>query len=154
MIRCWITHFGGQPPPIDLPPGTGDAQLSLTQKVPLTGAVIVSTPQDIALIDARRGVTMFEKVNVPVLGLIENMSYFCCPNCGHNTELFGHGGAKKEAEAMGVPFLGEVPLLADIRASGDKGVPGIIENPDGEGAKAWRHIAHTVAEMLRPQIQK
>ncbi|ATI13416.1 MULTISPECIES: Mrp/NBP35 family ATP-binding protein [Acetobacter] len=139
---------------VDLPPGTGDAQLSLTQKVPLTGAVIVSTPQDIALIDARRGVTMFEKVNVPVLGLIENMSYFCCPNCGHNTELFGHGGAKKEAEAMGVPFLGEVPLLADIRASGDKGVPGIIENPDGEGAKAWRHIAHTVAEMLRPQIQK
>ncbi|KDE19846.1 [Fe-S]-binding protein [Acetobacter aceti 1023] len=137
---------------VDLPPGTGDAQLSLTQKVPLTGAVIVSTPQDIALIDARRGVTMFEKVRVPVLGLIENMSYFCCPNCGHNTELFGHGGARKEAEAMGVPFLGEVPLLADIRASGDKGVPGIIDAPDSEGAKAWRHIAHNVAKMLQPKL--
>lgn len=134
---------------VDLPPGTGDAHLSLTQKVPLSGAVIVSTPQDIALIDARRGVTMFEKVKVPVLGLVENMSYFCCPNCGHNTELFGHGGARKEAEAMGVPFLGEVPLLADIRSSGDSGVPLVIGAPNSEGGKAWRTIAHTVATAVR-----
>ena len=134
---------------VDLPPGTGDAHLSLTQKVPLSGAVIVSTPQDIALIDARRGVTMFEKVHVPVLGLVENMSYFCCPNCGHNTELFGHGGARREAEAMGVPFLGEVPLLADIRSSGDSGVPLVIGAPDSEGGKAWRAIAHTVATAVR-----
>ncbi|MFT8419554.1 MAG: P-loop NTPase [Acetobacter sp.] len=134
---------------VDLPPGTGDAHLSLTQKVPLSGAVIVSTPQDIALIDARRGVTMFEKVHVPVLGLVENMSYFCCPNCGHNTELFGHGGARREAEAMGVPFLGEVPLLADIRSSGDSGVPLVIGAPDSEGGKAWRAIAHTVATTIR-----
>ncbi|MFT8782668.1 MAG: Mrp/NBP35 family ATP-binding protein [Acetobacter syzygii] len=134
---------------VDLPPGTGDAHLSLTQKVPLSGAVIVSTPQDIALIDARRGVTMFEKVKVPVLGLVENMSYFCCPNCGHNTELFGHGGARREAEAMGVPFLGEVPLLADIRSSGDSGVPLVIGAPNSEGGKAWRAIAHTVAAAIR-----
>ena len=136
---------------VDLPPGTGDAQLSLTQKVPLAGAVIVSTPQDIALIDARRAVTLFEKVGVPLLGLIENMSYFCCPNCGHNTELFGHGGARKEAEALGVPFLGDVPLLADIRASGDNGVPVVVGAPQSEGGKAWRHIAHTVAQALRTQ---
>lgn len=134
---------------VDLPPGTGDAHLSLTQKVPLSGAVIVSTPQDIALIDARRGVTMFEKVKVPVLGLVENMSYFCCPNCGHNTELFGHGGARREAEAMGVPFLGEVPLLADIRSSADSGVPLVIGAPQSEGGKAWRAIAHTVATAIQ-----
>ncbi|MDE7547743.1 Mrp/NBP35 family ATP-binding protein [Acetobacter fabarum] len=134
---------------VDLPPGTGDAHLSLTQKVPLSGAVIVSTPQDIALIDARRGVTMFEKLKVPVLGLVENMSYFCCPNCGHHTDLFGHGGARHEAEAMGVPFLGEVPLLADIRSSADSGVPLVIGAPQSEGGKAWRAIAHTVATALR-----
>lgn len=134
---------------VDMPPGTGDAQLSLMQKVPLAGAVIVSTPQDIALIDARRGVTMFEKMNVPVLGLIENMSYFCCPNCGHNTELFGHGGARKEAEAMGVPFLGEVPLLADIRATGDAGAPIVASAPESEGAQAFRRIAQATAEALR-----
>jgi ATP-binding protein involved in chromosome partitioning len=133
---------------VDLPPGTGDAQLSLTQKVPLAGAVIVSTPQDIALIDARRAVTLFEKVGVPLLGLIENMSYFCCPNCGHDTELFGHGGARREAEALGVPFLGEVPLLADIRASSDSGVPVVVGAPESEGGKAWRRIAHTVAQAL------
>ena len=115
----------------------------------LAGAVIVSTPQDIALIDARRAVSMFEKVHVPVLGLVENMSYFCCPNCGHNTELFGHGGARHEAEALGVPFLGEVPLLADIRASGDAGVPVVIGAPQSEGGKAWRRIAHTVAQAVR-----
>ncbi|MFT9387182.1 Mrp/NBP35 family ATP-binding protein [Acetobacter sp.] len=134
---------------VDLPPGTGDAQLTLTQKVPLAGAVIVSTPQDIALIDARRAVSMFEKLDIPVLGLIENMSYFCCPNCGHNTELFGHGGARQEAETLGVSFLGEVPLLADIRASGDAGVPVVIGAPQSEGGKAWRRIAHTVAQAVR-----
>ncbi|MBO1324710.1 Mrp/NBP35 family ATP-binding protein [Acetobacter sp. TBRC 12305] len=134
---------------VDLPPGTGDAQLTLTQKVPLAGAVIVSTPQDIALIDARRAVSMFEKLQIPVLGLVENMSYFCCPNCGHNTELFGHGGARQEAQTLGVPFLGEVPLLADIRASGDAGVPVVIGAPESEGGKAWRRIAHTVAQAVR-----
>lgn len=134
---------------VDLPPGTGDVQLSLIQKTSLAGAVIVSTPQDIALIDARRAVSMFEKVHVPVLGLIENMSYFCCPNCGHTTELFGHGGARQEADAMDVPFLGEVPLLADIRASGDSGVPVVIGAPDSEGGRAWRKIAHTLARSLR-----
>lgn len=134
---------------VDMPPGTGDAQLSLMQKVPLAGAVIVSTPQDIALIDARRGVSMFEKMKVPVLGLIENMSYFCCPNCGHNTELFGHGGARKEAEAMGVPFLGEVPLLADIRSTGDAGAPIVASAPDSEGAQAFRRIAQATAAVLK-----
>ena len=136
---------------VDMPPGTGDAQLSLMQKVPLAGAVIVSTPQDIALIDARRGVSMFEKMKVPVLGLVENMSYFCCPNCGHNTELFGHGGARKEAEAMGVPFLGEVPLLAAIRASGDEGAPIVASAPESEAAQAFRRIAHTTAQALHRQ---
>ena len=104
---------------VDMPPGTGDAQLTMAQRVSLSGAVIVSTPQDIALIDARRGVRMFEKTLVPVLGIIENMSVFCCPNCGHATPLFGHGGARREAETLGVPFLGEVPLLLDIRTTGD-----------------------------------
>ncbi|MCP1270149.1 Mrp/NBP35 family ATP-binding protein [Acetobacter cerevisiae] len=137
---------------VDMPPGTGDAQLSLMQKVPLAGAVIVSTPQDIALIDARRGVSMFEKMKVPVLGLIENMSYFCCPNCGHNTELFGHGGAKKEAETMGVPFLGEVPLLADIRSTGDAGTPIVASAPDSEGAKAFRRIAQATAAALKDKL--
>ncbi|MFT9113988.1 MAG: Mrp/NBP35 family ATP-binding protein, partial [Acetobacter malorum] len=137
---------------VDMPPGTGDAQLSLMQKVPLAGAVIVSTPQDIALIDARRGVSMFEKMKVPVLGLIENMSYFCCPNCGHNTELFGHGGAKKEAETMGVPFLGEVPLLADIRSTGDAGTPIVASAPESEGAKAFRRIAQATAAALKDKL--
>ncbi len=108
---------------VDMPPGTGDVQLTMAQRVNLFGAVIVSTPQDIALIDARRGVRMFEKTGVPVLGLIENMSMFCCPNCGHVTELFGHGGARREAGALGVPFLGEVPLLALIRSKSDAGTP-------------------------------
>ena len=102
---------------VDMPPGTGDAQLTMAQRVALAGAVIVSTPQDIALIDARRGVRMFERVRVPVLGLVENMSVFCCPNCGHRAEIFGHGGARRESERLGAPFLGEVPLLLDIRSS-------------------------------------
>ena len=134
---------------IDLPPGTGDAQLSIIQKTSLTGAILVSTPQDIALIDARRAVNLFEKTNVPLLGLIENMSYFCCPHCGHKTEIFGHKGARQEAETLGIPFLGEIPLLADIRTSGDKGVPVILENPQSESALAWQRIIKTLTQSLR-----
>jgi ATP-binding protein involved in chromosome partitioning len=112
---------------VDMPPGTGDAQLTLAQKVPVSGAVIVSTPQDIALIDARKAVAMFGKVNVKILGLIENMSTHVCSNCGHEEHIFGHGGAKKEAEKLGVPFLGEIPLSADIRANSDAGKPAAEE---------------------------
>jgi ATP-binding protein involved in chromosome partitioning len=126
---------------VDMPPGTGDAQLTMSQRVPLAGAVIVSTPQDVALIDARRGVKMFEKVNVPVLGLIENMSFFCCPNCGHRTELFGHGGAREEAARLGVEFLGELPLKLAIRELADAGSPIVAERPDSEEAMGYRAIA-------------
>ena len=129
---------------VDMPPGTGDAQLTMAQRVRLAGAVIVSTPQDIALIDARRGVRMFEKTGVKVLGLVENMSVFCCPNCGHRSELFGHGGARREAEALGVPFLGEVPLLLDIRTAGDDGAPVVASAPTSPAAEAFRGIARAV----------
>ncbi len=129
---------------VDMPPGTGDAQLTMAQKVSLSGAVIVSTPQDIALIDARRGVRMFEKTRVPVLGIVENMSVFCCPACGHRTELFGHGGARREAEALGVPFLGEVPLLLEVRTSGDAGTPICAAAPDSPAAQAFAAIAAKV----------
>lgn len=129
---------------VDLPPGTGDAQLTLSQRVAVTGAVIVSTPQDIALIDARRGVAMFEKVGVPILGVIENMSFFCCPGCGQRTDIFGHGGARAEAAKLGVPFLGEIPLLATVRASGDGGVPVVTGMPDSEAAASFREIAEKV----------
>ncbi len=122
---------------VDMPPGTGDAQLTMAQRVALTGAVIVSTPQDIALIDARRGVRMFEKTRVPVLGLVENMSFFCCPNCGHRAEIFGHGGARQEAQRLGTEFLGEVPLLLDIRTASDAGTPIAAAAPDSEAAKAF-----------------
>jgi ATP-binding protein involved in chromosome partitioning len=108
---------------IDLPPGTGDIQLTMSQRVPLTGAIIVSTPQDIALIDVRKGIEMFQKVNVPIMGLIENMSYHVCPSCGHQDHIFGHGGAKDQAEALGIPFLGEIPLNAQIRKMADQGEP-------------------------------
>ncbi|HVZ08797.1 Mrp/NBP35 family ATP-binding protein [Rhodopila sp.] len=129
---------------VDMPPGTGDAQLTMAQRVALTGAVIVSTPQDIALIDARRGVKMFEKVNVPVLGLIENMSYFCCPDCGHRTDIFGHGGARAEAVRSGIDFLGEVPLLLDIRTASDAGTPIAAAAPDSDAAKAFAALADQV----------
>ena len=134
---------------VDMPPGTGDAQLTMAQKVPLAGAVIVSTPQDIALLDARRGVAMFEKTRVPVLGIVENMSFFCCPNCGHRSELFGHGGARLEAGTLGVPFLGEIPLLLDIRASADAGTPIMAQAPDGEAGRAYAAVAAAVAASLR-----
>jgi ATP-binding protein involved in chromosome partitioning len=126
---------------VDLPPGTGDAQLTLAQRVVVSGAVIVSTPQDIALIDARRGVAMFEKVGVRILGLVENMSFFHCPQCGHEAAIFGHGGARAEAGKLGVPFLGEIPLRLDIRAAGDAGEPIVIAAPESAAAQALREIA-------------
>ncbi len=134
---------------VDMPPGTGDAQLTMAQRVKLAGAVIVSTPQDIALIDARRGVRMFEKVGVPVLGLVENMSFFACPNCGHESHIFGHGGARTEAARLGVEFLGEVPLLLDIRTAGDAGAPVAGQAPDGPAAAAYRQIAAALRAKLR-----
>lgn len=133
---------------VDMPPGTGDAQLTMAQRVALTGAVIVSTPQDIALIDARRGVRMFERVQVPVLGLVENMSYYCCPNCGHRAELFGHGGARLEATRLGTGFLGEVPLLLDIRTASDAGTPIVAAAPVSEAAKAFSAVAEAVWARL------
>nr|WP_314071742.1 Mrp/NBP35 family ATP-binding protein [uncultured Roseococcus sp.] len=133
---------------IDMPPGTGDAQLTISQRVALAGAVIVSTPQDVALIDARRGVKMFEKVNVPVLGLIENMSYFCCPECGHRSEIFGHGGARAEAERMGTEFLGELPLKLAIREMADAGTPVVTAAPDSHEAEAYRRIAARIWEKV------
>jgi len=126
---------------VDMPPGTGDAQLTMAQATPLAGAVIVSTPQDLALIDARRGVTMFKKVAVPILGVVENMATFVCPNCGHSSHIFGHGGARAEAERLGVPFLGEVPLNMTIRESSDAGRPVVAVDPDGPHAQAYRSIA-------------
>ena len=133
---------------VDMPPGTGDAQLTMAQRVSLTGAVIVSTPQDIALTDARRGVKMFEKTRVPVLGIVENMSFFCCPNCGHRTDVFGHGGARAEAARLGVEFLGEIPLLLDIRTASDAGTPIAASAPDGEAAKAYDALARRVWEKV------
>jgi ATP-binding protein involved in chromosome partitioning len=131
---------------VDMPPGTGDAQLTMSQRVPLAGAVIVSTPQDVALLDARRGVRMFEKVNVPVLGLIENMSFFCCPNCNHRSDIFSHGGAKREAERLGVEFLGELPLKLEIRELADAGTPIVMARPDSDEAQTYRRIARRVWE--------
>jgi ATP-binding protein involved in chromosome partitioning len=133
---------------VDMPPGTGDAQLTMAQRVALTGAVIVSTPQDIALIDARRGVRMFEKTRVPVLGLVENMSFFCCPACGHRAEIFGHGGARAEAQHLGTEFLGEVPLLLDIRTASDGGTPIAASAPESEAARAFGAIAARVWEKV------
>jgi ATP-binding protein involved in chromosome partitioning len=133
---------------VDMPPGTGDAQLTLAQNVPLAGAVIVSTPQDLALIDARRGIVMFNKVDVPVLGLIENMSYFLCPHCGGRSDIFAHGGARHEAEKYGVPFLGEVPLHMGIREHADSGKPVVAVDPEGAHAKIYRDIAAQVKARL------
>ena len=134
---------------VDMPPGTGDAQLTMAQQVPLKGAVIVSTPQDLALIDARRGVAMFKRVNVPVLGIVENMSYFLCPSCGTRSDIFGHGGARQEAERQGVPFLGEVPLHMTIREKSDSGMPVVATEPDGPHAKIYRDIAAKVLEQIK-----
>ena len=133
---------------VDMPPGTGDAQLTMSQRVPLAGAVIVSTPQDVALLDARRGVRMFEKVGVKVLGVIENMSFFCCPNCGHQSDIFGHGGARAEADRMGVEFLGELPLKLEIRELADAGTPIVAARPETDEAAAYQRIATRLREKL------
>jgi ATP-binding protein involved in chromosome partitioning len=136
----------------DLPPGTGDAQLTMAQNVPLAGAVIVSTPQDIALLDAKKGLNMFRKVDVPVLGIIENMSYFCCPNCGHRTDIFSHGGAKREAEQAGVDFLGEIPLDIAIRETSDSGQPIVVSDPGSPHTAAYREIAAKIWSKLQGGI--
>jgi ATP-binding protein involved in chromosome partitioning len=137
---------------VDMPPGTGDAQLTLAQNVPLKGAVIISTPQDLSLIDARRGLAMFRKVNVPVLGIVENMSYFQCPHCGTRSDIFGHGGARHEAERLGVPFLGEIPLHMSIRTASDSGTPVVESEPDGPHAAIYRDIGAKVRDQLQGVI--
>lgn len=133
---------------VDMPPGTGDAQLTMAQQVPLAGAVIVSTPQDLALIDARKGLNMFRKVDVPLLGIVENMSYFIAPDTGRRYDIFGHGGARREAERLDVPFLGEVPLEMAIRETSDSGTPVVVSQPEGPHAKIYRDIALRVIERL------
>jgi len=137
---------------VDMPPGTGDAQLTLAQNVPLKGAVIISTPQDLSLIDARRGLAMFRKVDVPVLGIVENMSYFQCPHCGTRSDIFGHGGARHEAERLGVPFLGEIPLHMSIRTASDSGTPVVESEPDGPHAAIYRAIGQKVRDQLQGAI--
>ena len=136
---------------VDMPPGTGDAQLTMAQQVPLAGAVIVSTPQDLALIDARKGLNMFKKVDVPLLGIVENMSYFIAPDTGTRYDIFGHGGARKEAERLGVTFLGEVPLEMGIRESSDAGTPVTVARPDSAQAQTYRDIAAKVWERLQAE---
>ncbi|MBA2589561.1 MAG: iron-sulfur cluster carrier protein ApbC [Alphaproteobacteria bacterium] len=133
---------------LDMPPGTGDAQLTIAQRVPLKGAVIVSTPQDIALIDAKKGIAMFNKTQVPILGVVENMSMFTCPDCGSSHAIFGHGGAREVAEKLGVPFLGEIPLVPRIRETSDAGTPVSVLEPDGPEAQAFLELAKKVAAML------
>ena len=133
---------------LDMPPGTGDAQLTIAQRVPLKGAVIVSTPQDIALIDAKKGIAMFNKTQVPILGVVENMSMFTCPDCGSSHAIFGHGGARETAEKLGAPFLGEIPLVPRIRETSDSGQPVSVSVPDGPEAKAFLDLARKVAASL------
>lgn len=137
---------------VDMPPGTGDAQLTLAQNVPLKGAVIISTPQDLSLIDARRGLAMFRKVNVPVFGIIENMSFFECPHCGARSDIFGHGGARHEAERLGVPFLGEIPLHMSIRETSDSGHPVVESQPEGPHAAIYRAIAESIRDRLHDAV--
>ncbi len=139
---------------IDLPPGTGDAQLSLTQNAPITGAVIVTTPQEVSLIDARKGLRMFQKVNVPVLGIIENMSYFDCPDCGHRSHIFRTGGGKKTAEELKVPFLGEIPVDPEVAEAGDSGLPILIKNPHSPAAKAYETFTENVLKQINRVVEK
>ena len=134
---------------LDMPPGTGDAQLTIAQRAPLKGAVIVSTPQDIALIDARKGIAMFKKTQVPILGVVENMSVFVCPDCGHSHHIFGHGGARETAEKVGAPFLGEIPLVPLIRETSDAGTPVMVAAADGPEALAFLAVAEKVAAALK-----
>lgn len=136
---------------IDLPPGTGDVPLSLTQSIALTGAVIVTTPQDVALIDVRRGAAMFDKMGVPILGVIENMSYFLCPHCGERTDIFRAEGGKKTSEKLGVAFLGQIPIDAEICTGGDLGVPIVASNPDSPQSAAFRHAAAVLVEQISSQ---
>ena len=136
---------------VDMPPGTGDAQLTMAQQVPLAGAVIVSTPQDLALLDARKGLNMFRRVDVPVLGIIENMSYFTCPHCGGRSDIFNHGGARREAERLGVDFLGEIPLDMAIRETSDQGCPIVVSAPESEHARAFRTIAAAIWQQVATQ---
>jgi ATP-binding protein involved in chromosome partitioning len=138
---------------IDLPPGTGDAQLTLTQKAGLTGAVVVTTPQDVALIDARKGLAMFRKVNVPVIGIVENMSYFLCRHCGEREEIFGHGGGRRTADLLGVPFLGEVPIDPKVVVGGDSGEPIVASTPDSPAAAAFREVARLVVEQVESGME-
>ncbi len=139
---------------VDMPPGTGDAQLTIAQRVPLKGAVIVSTPQDLALIDARKGLAMFRKTQVPVFGIVENMSVFVCPQCGHESHIFGHGGARATAEELGAPFLGEIPLVPSIRETSDAGTPIVALAPEGPEAQAFLKLARTVAGMLAAPVRQ
>jgi ATP-binding protein involved in chromosome partitioning len=134
---------------VDMPPGTGDAQLTIAQRVPLRGAIIVSTPQDLALIDARKGLAMFQKTKVPILGIVENMSVFVCPHCGEESHIFGHGGARETAEALATPFLGEIPLVPSIRETSDKGVPIVVQSPASVEAQAFLALASAVAEKIK-----
>lgn len=138
---------------VDLPPGTGDAQLTMAQRVPITGAVIVSTPQDIALLDARKGLNMFRKVDVPVFGIVENMSYFLCPSCGERSEIFGYGGARETAHKMGCDFLGEVPLHMAIRETSDGGHPITVSDPASAHAEAYMAIARQVADKIDATLE-
>jgi ATP-binding protein involved in chromosome partitioning len=131
---------------VDLPPGTGDVQMTLAQKAHVDGAIVVSTPQDVALLDARKGIDMFQQLKVPVLGLIENMSTHICSNCGHEEHIFGHGGVKAEAEKLGVPLLAEIPLHLDIRLASDGGAPIVVSKPESAQAQAFRHIARDLIE--------
>jgi ATP-binding protein involved in chromosome partitioning len=133
---------------VDMPPGTGDAQLTMAQQVPMAGAVIVSTPQDIALLDVKKAINMFRKVDVPILGVVENMSYFCCPNCGHRAEIFAHGGARATAQRFGVDFLAEIPLDPMIRELSDDGRPVVVARPDSPQADSYRQLALSVRDKL------
>ena len=138
---------------VDMPPGTGDIQLTMSQKVPLTGAVIVTTPQDIALLDAKKGINMFQKVNVPILGLVENMAVHVCTNCGHVEHIFGEDGGKKMAEKMGMDYLGALPLAMSIREQADSGKPTVVADPDGDVAQLYKSIARTVAVKVAQQAK-
>jgi ATP-binding protein involved in chromosome partitioning len=133
---------------VDLPPGTGDASISLAQLVPLSGVVIVSTPQDVALLDAKKSLAMFQKLEAPIIGIVENMSYFTCPHCGDRIDIFGHGGAERAAESLSVPFLGRIPINPEIRMGGDDGVPILRGNPQGLEAEAFRDVARQVAARI------
>jgi ATP-binding protein involved in chromosome partitioning len=138
---------------VDMPPGTGDIALTLSQRVPLTGAVIVTTPQDIALIDAKKGISMFQKVGVPILGIVENMAVYCCPNCGHVAHIFGADGAKKMAAQFGVGVLGALPLNLSIREQADSGRPTVVADPAGEIAALYKAVARTVAAKVALQAK-